>query len=101
MAEDLEIIDVEQFAKDGKDVPRDRRYRIRIDRKQHVVDHAHPTGRELLVLAERIPPESWRLDQILRGGAAKQIGLDEKVDLTVKGVERFVTTPRQVQEGSR
>ena len=99
--EQADVIDIEQYAKDGKDVPPGKRYRIRIDRKTYVIDKANPTGSELLTLAGRTPVEAWRLDQILRGGASKQIGPNDTVDLTAKGVERFVTTPRQVQEGAK
>jgi len=95
-----EVIDLESFAKEGKSVPTGEkiRYRVRIDDKYYVVDHRYPTGRELLLIAG-IPPEGYRLDQKLRGGATKKIELDEKVDLAQPGIERFKTLPLDATEG--
>lgn len=94
-----EIIDVEEFAKAGRVVPRERRYRIRIDREHYVVDAPCLTGREILKLAGKTPAE-FMLSQKFRGGEVKKIEPDEKVDLTRPGVERFMTLPLDPTEGS-
>ena len=96
-----EIIDIETFAKEGKDIPTGPkiRYQIRIDGERYLMEKRHPTGRELLVKAGKNPPEGYRLDQKLRGGATKEIGLDQEVDLAAPGVERFITIPRDPTEG--
>lgn len=94
-----EIIDIEEFAKAGRAVPRERRYRIRIDRAHYVVDEPCPTGREILKLAGKAPAE-FMLSQKFRGGEVKKIEPDERVDLTRPGVERFMTLPLDPTEGS-
>ena len=96
-----EIIDIELYAKGGKKPPFGEKikYRIRIDDKHYVVDHRYMTGCELLALAGMNPPEGYRLDQKLHGGATKKIELDEKVDLAQSGVERFMTIPLDATEG--
>lgn len=94
----LGVVDLEEYAKTGRDVPRDRRYQIRIDRERFVVHHPSITGREILALAHK-KPEDYLLHQRLRGGATRTIEADEKVDLTGKGPERFMTMKRETQEG--
>ena len=100
--EDMEqVIDIETFAKEGKEIPTGPkiRYQIRIDGERYLIEKRHPTGRELLIKAGKTPPEGYRLDQKLRGGATKEIKLDQEVDLAAPGVERFITIPRDPTEG--
>jgi len=77
---------------------RPRLFKIEIDKKPYETSNPHPTGRELLQLAGKIPPEQFGL--YLRGkGQPKRIGLDEIVNLEEPGVERFVTLPLDQTEG--
>lgn len=94
-----EIIDIEEYAKAKKPVPAGRKYRIRIDDNRYVVDVPSMTGRQILALAGKTPPENFILTQKLHGGKLHTVELDEVVDFTAPGVERFNTLPRQVQEG--
>lgn len=99
-AEDIvDEVDVEEFALAGRLVPRARRYRIRVDRERIVVHVPSLLGREILRLAGRMPAEQWILSQRFRGGEVREVGLDEEVDLTRPGVERFMTLPREQTEG--
>ncbi len=95
----MDEIDIEEYSKSGKRPPLARRYRIRIDRERFVVTVPHMTGRELLVLAGKQPPERYSLTQKLRGGAVRPIGLNEVADFTEPGVERFMTLPLDQTEG--
>jgi hypothetical protein len=97
--ETVEEADLEQLAKAGKKPPKAKRYRIRVDDKHFVVEKPRITGREILTVAGKIPPESFILTMKVRGGGVKTIELNDVVDLTQPGVERFNTLPRQVQEG--
>ncbi len=94
-----EIVDVEEYAKSGRPVPNNCRYRIRVDRQHFVVDAHSLTGRQILKLVDKTP-EEFMLSQKFRGGEAKTIEPDEKVDLTKPGVERFMTLPLDPTEGS-
>lgn len=96
---EVEEADLEQLAKAGKPVPRARRYRIRVDDRHYTVDVAEMTGREILTLAGKVPPEAFILTQKVRGGKLATIGLDERVNFRTPGIERFTTLPREVQEG--
>lgn len=94
-----EIIDLEQFAKEGKVPPaRCKGYRIRIDKQTYVVTEPSKTGRELLELAGK-QPERFSIRQKFKGGQVKKIELDERVDFTTAGIERFMTLPLDQQEG--
>lgn len=95
----VEEADLEQLAREGQTPPRARRYRIRVDDQHFVVNQPSMTGREILVLAGKTPPESFILTQKIRGSGVHTIGLDDVVDFTRPGVERFNTLPREVQEG--
>lgn len=77
---------------------RPKLFKIQIDKKPYETSNPQPTGRELLHLAGKVPPEQFGL--YLRGkGQPQRIGLDEKVNLEEPGVERFVTLPLDQTEG--
>ena len=94
-----DIIDLEECAKAGHRPPPARRYRIRIDRERFTVEKQTITGRELLQLAGKTPIECYAIHQKLRKGQVVEIGLDERVDLTTPGIERFLTMERKVTDG--
>lgn len=96
---DLEIIDVEKFSKDGNTPPKGKKYRIKIDRQEYVVEKECMTGRELLILAGKNPPDRYQLNMKLRGGKVEPIGLDETVCFTKPGIEKFMTLPLDQTEG--
>lgn len=95
-----DVIDVEAYAKAGRTPPKGRRYRIRVDKQLIVVPTETVTGREILRLAGKQPPERFRLDQKLTGGKTVKIELTQVVDLATPGVERFMTLPLDQTEGS-
>jgi hypothetical protein len=95
----VEEIDLEQHAKSGKKPQKAKRYRIRIDDRYYVVSQHSMTGREILVLAGKTPPENFILTEKSKGGGLHTVELDEVEHFTKHGIERFNTLPRQVQEG--
>ena len=95
----VEEVDLELHAKAGKKPPKAKRYRIRVDDRYFLVVQHRMTGREILVLAEKTPPENYILTQKSKGGTLHTIELGDVVDFTTPGIERFNTLPRQVQEG--
>src|SRR5579875_254583 len=98
----IEILVVEEFSKSsgGKRPPKANHYEIRVDKTPYRYNHPHPTGREILERAGKAPAE-WMLNQKFHGGHVKPVGLDERVDLTAPGVERFMTLPKDQTEGLR
>jgi hypothetical protein len=93
-----DVIDIEEFGNAGKEPPKHRRYRIRVDKQHAIFDNEVVTGREILVAVGK-EPSRFRLDQKLRGGETKKIELTDEVDLTTPGIERFMTLPLDSQEG--
>lgn len=99
---EVDEIELEAFAQkvNGKEKPpKAKKYVIRIDKVKYTVEVPSMTGRQILTLAEKTPPEQYKLTEKMHGGAAKTIGLDETVDFTEAGVERFMTLKRDQTEG--
>lgn len=98
MSQDKEVIDIESYAKEGKPVPHDREYKIKVDKSHYTVPTATMKGRDILILAGKNPPERYILQQKVKD-QINRIGLDDVVDFTAPGVERFMTIPNEVTEG--
>lgn len=94
-----DVVDVEECARRGEKPPKGRRYRIKIDRKPYVVESATITGREVLELAGLEPPEKYTLRVAVAGQRPEKVGLEDTVDLTRKGIERFKSMPRDQTDG--
>lgn len=94
-----EYIDLEAFVREGKNIPKGRKFLLRIDRKLYKWDEECITGRQLLQLAGKTPVERFQVNQRFRFGRVEEVQLDEKVDLATCGVERFMTLPLDQTEG--
>ena len=95
---ELEIIDIEDHCKNNKKVPKDCRYKIKVDRDKYLVNTECLTGKEILILAGKVPHTNHQLNQKING-TVKKIDYDEKVDFTCPGIERFMTLPLDQTEG--
>ena len=97
---EVEELDLEDFSKmHGGKPPKAKRYIIRIDREKYTVNVPKMTGRQILELAKKLPPENWLLNQKVKGGRVVAVGLNDVVDFTAPGVERFITLPKDQTEG--
>lgn len=94
-----ETIDLEEYAKAGKQPPLAKAYKIRINGETFVVEQSVVTGREVLTIAGLLPAEDYTLRLKTVGGKPEKIGLNDKVDLRRKGVEKFKALPRDQTEG--
>ena len=94
-----EIANLEEYAHRGEQPPLCKGYQILVNRKTVVIYDPFPMGREILAKAEFIPPKDYTLRMKILGSRPKKIGLDEKVDLTTKGIEKFKVLPRDQTEG--
>lgn len=74
-------------------------YRIQIDKDFFEVDEPEPTGTLLLELAGKRPVNQFALYLKVPGAQPRRIGLTERVDLRLPGVEKFVTLPLDQTEG--
>ncbi len=74
-------------------------FKIQIDKSFFETSNPKPTGRDLLILAGKNPPEQYAIYLKAKGGQPQRIGLTQTVDLCEPGVERFVTLPLDQTEG--
>lgn len=81
------------------DVNPAHKYKIRIDDEKYTVRVAKKTGRDILLLAGKENPEQYDLYQLFKDGSTKAVALNEKVDFSCPGIERFITIPRDMTEG--
>lgn len=98
---EIEIIDIEEYVKMDRPIPKGKKYRIRIDNTKYVVHTNEITGSQLLELAGKVPVEQYRLYKKLKHGQSIDIEYNQVVDLSVHGVERFMTIPLDQKEGVR
>lgn len=98
MSNSIEVINLEEYAKAGKPVPKEQKYKFRVDKTEITVTQEKITGIEILTLAGKTPPQNFILQQKIKGQVIR-IGLNDVVDLTEPGVERFMTIPNEVTEG--
>lgn len=95
---DLEIIDLVEYAAQGKLPPKGCRYRFLLDKKPYVTDESKLTGRQILAFGG-MNPDQLSLFEARPGGERKPIGADETVDLTEHGIERFFTMKKEHTNG--
>lgn len=88
-----ELIDVEAYTRDGKEIPHGKKYKIRVDGLEVILHHHEVTGDEILVAAGKIPTECYSLYIKLKHCDFDLIRPHEKVDLSEKKVEHFITKP--------
>lgn len=94
-----DIIDLEEYAREGKQPPLARGYRLTINSKPYVIMKPDPTGREILTLANLLPAADYTLRVKVAGEPPHKVGLDEHINLRKKGVEKFKALPRDQTEG--
>jgi len=74
-------------------------YKIKVNGKEFSVTTDQLTGREILELASLTPAENYTLRLKISGERPRKVRLDEEVDLTKPGVEKFKALPRDQTEG--
>lgn len=74
-------------------------YKIQIDKDIYLTPNPNPMGRELLEIAKKTPIEQFAIYLKVAEGSPRRIGLEEKVNITEPGVERFLTLPLDQTEG--
>lgn len=96
----IELVDIEEYAKQGKKPPRARQYKFRVDDHYYTTPKAELTGQEILKFAGKTP-EAYQLRERLSHGKVVAITPDEIVDLHGHGVERFMTIPKENTDGGK
>ncbi|WP_423820199.1 multiubiquitin domain-containing protein [Salinimicrobium sp. TIG7-5_MAKvit] len=73
------------------------KYLIKINKDKYTVEKEVITGREIILLAGKSPDNNGV--RMFTKSGKKMVGLDESIDLTEGGVERFVLVPLDCTEG--
>jgi hypothetical protein len=94
-----EDVDIELFAKEGKTVPPGRQYIIMVDRQKYTTNEECMLGKDILILAGKIPFDRFQLNQRFKGGKVKKVDYDQKVCFTEPRLEKFMTIPLDPTEG--
>lgn len=96
-----EPVDLEEYAAADRPVPKTGPYKIRINKTKY--DWPSPTikGKDILDLANKKPYEKFAVYERIKAQKPLRIQLDQDVDLTGPGVERFETLPLEQTEGAR
>lgn len=97
----LDIVDIEEYGKCCTPVPPARKYKVRIDKIYVELDSPVTTGRALLTKANKFPAEKFDIYKVLSSNPQPQKinGLDTEINLREKCLVRFVTLPKEQQEG--
>lgn len=90
-------IDLLEHAKANKPVPATGPYKIKVNKDFHVWPKPTITGREILALAGKDATKNAAYQFV--HGKPVRVQLDDTVDLTTPGVERFETLPLDQTEG--
>ena len=73
-------------------------YKFQVDKQHLETGNPTPTVRELLTLAGKVPVERFALYSKGKG-QPRRLELDERLDLTKEGTEKFLTLPLDQTEG--
>jgi len=93
--EEKDAIELEDFAKAGKPVPKHcKLFRIRIDREKYLVQQAALTGAELLQLTDK-DPEKYSVSFVKCSGETVEIPLKTHFSFLDPGIERFITEKKE------
>ena len=95
---DVEIIDLEQAAKNGQQAPKGKKNRILVNQKPLVVEKDRMTGEEILSAAGLNPPNRHQLRMKVRGTWIT-VNYEQEIDFTAPGIEKFKTLPLDQTEG--
>jgi hypothetical protein len=98
---DADVIDIEQYSKEGKTVPPGKKYQILVDRDKITVEKECMTGREILTKAGKVPVERFQLNQRFKGGKVVKVGYEQTVCFTEPDIEKFMTIPLDQTEGGK
>lgn len=98
--DEIDVVDLAEYAKAGKQPPKAKKYRIRIDKENFEVEQSSMTGRQILALVGKTP-ETHLLRERIHGQGTQPVEPDQTVDFTRPGVEQFVTLPRDQRDGGR
>lgn len=79
--------------------PHKKGYKYMVRNRVFETENQFITGREVLEAAGLTPVTRYKLDLKMKGNRYREVGLDEKVDLSDPGIEKFTYISRTQSEG--
>lgn len=79
--------------------PQNHGYKYMVRNRLFETEKQFITGREVLEAAGLVPVTQYKLDLKTRGNRYREVGLDERVDLSDPGIEKFTYISRTQSEG--
>ena len=79
--------------------PHGKKYKFMVRNNVFETENRFITGEEVLKTAGLIPPSAYKLDLKMKGNRYREIGLNETVDLSDPGIEKFTYISRDQSEG--
>lgn len=79
--------------------PHTKTYKFKVRNEVFETENQFISGREVLEAAGLLPPSAYKLDLRLKGNRYQEIGLEETVDLSNPGIEKFTYISRDQLEG--
>ena len=96
--DEIEVVDLEEYACSDKPIPKHvKYYLIKVDKDKIRVQS--PIKANEILIAAKLDPCEYHIQQKLKGGKRKKLEPDELVDLREPGVERFETVPKEACNG--
>jgi hypothetical protein len=95
----LDLVDIEEYVREGRPVPHAHRYRYRVNKQHFISESPEITRERILERAGLVPTDQFRLRLKRRHGAPEEIKPGETVHLRDHGVERFIAQAKEVQDG--
>ena len=75
---------------------KNKSYKVLVDGDKYEFNKSVVTGEEILIKIGKTPPECHTLYQKLKGRDFEKISIDEVVDLSNRGIEKFTVKPQEV-----
>lgn len=99
MTNSPEYIEIEEYTKQGKEVPQGAaHFKIRVDKEKFTLDVDRLTGKEILALVNKTP-DKYKLFEHVRGQQPSEVQPNEIEIFSKNKLERFSTLPRDTTEG--
>lgn len=95
----FDIVDVEEYGKQCKEVPIARQYKIRIDKNYHLINSGFITGEEIILLEGKAHGRYDVYKFLNNSPKPQKLNQNDKVNLRERCLIRFVLQPKEQQEG--
>lgn len=79
--------------------PHEKSYKYMVRNQLFETPNQFITGQEVLETASLLPVTQYKLDLKMKGNRYREVGLDEQVDLSDPGIEKFTYISRTQSEG--